>query len=200
MMALEKLDSEVGEYPKGFLEQFKNGAGEGGLRFMLTGPIQSETGVMGYHYNQGHWYNIVIDISLNDIGSTVHHELFHAIENKVAAVTGGSFYDGSWDHLNPVGFEYCGTYDYYDMDYSEQNRWTYMGDNGDEIFFVDTYSKTFPAEDRARIMEYVMSFDKAATAFMKGERMKAKLRVMSEKIRLGFNTEGWDNLPWERYL
>ena len=69
-----------------------------------------------------------------------------------------------------------------------------------EAWFVDIYSKSFPTEDRARIMEYAMGMYPGC-AYFESSHILQKLTVMSETIRRSFDTEGWpETLWWERPL
>lgn len=201
MQSLKCLDAALAIYPEGFCKQFRNNADECGLRFMLVGPIESQNGVVGFHYDNTQWYNIAIDIDLWDITSTLHHELWHATESKLCSVDSYGFNDGTWETLNPDGFSYIGTYSYDAWEYSTLDDWIYLMEPNDaDVYFIDYYSKTFPGEDRARIMEYIMTFDTDAVRLMQSPHIKAKLQVMADAVRRGFDDTGWDTAYWERYF
>ena len=72
----------------------------------------------------------------------------------------------------------------------------------DGLYFVDSYSLTFAKEDRARIMEYIMSsgYEYDAEQLMRCPAIRAKLRFMADAMRKGFDTSGWDSPRWERFL
>lgn len=200
--ALDSLDNMLSMYPDGFTKQFQNSVGEGGLRFMLSGPITSTYGVIAYANALGKWYNIVFDISMYSIESALHHELWHATESKLESVLGYElFCDGAWDALNPSGFYYNQSYEDWNNDY---NDYVYMFnlEPSDGLYFVDSYSLTFAKEDRACIMEYIMSsgYEYDAEQLMRCPAIRAKLRFMADAMRKGFDTSGWDSPRWERFL
>ncbi len=200
MVALGQIELALKKYPEGYTAGFRNSVGEGGLRYLLVGPIDSDNGTVGFCFSQGLWNNIAIDISLVDIEPTVHHEMWHAVENYLAGVEGGSFYSGVWDGLNPEWFGYYETYDYTDVDYEKQMELTYRTASPEDTYFIDAYAKTFASEDRARIMEYMMSFNYEAKELSECPHIMEKLRVMARILRLGFDTSGWETPRWEQYL
>ena len=95
--------------------------------------------------------------------------------------------------MNPAGFTY-------DLDYNaNQNR------SGDEYLqpdkrsFIDTYSMSFPKEDRARIMECAMC-DGNENLF-RSSTMQAKLRCLSRAIREAYGLKKTTEVfRWEQYL
>ena len=95
-----------------------------------------------------------------------------------------------WAALNPKGFQYCQSYtDVPDSYYYD----------GNEDYFIDIYSRTFPSEDRARVMEYAMIG--AEFCFDTYPGLVEKLRYYSECIRDGFDTTGWPEVTkWEEML
>ena len=93
------------------------------------------------------------DISFYELTGNLYHEIWHATENKIFNTTFSGFYDGSWEQCNPEGFEYRYEYNLSDPE-GNLWRWTFTGGDS-EYYFVDDYAKTYPKEDRARIMEYV---------------------------------------------
>ena len=189
--ALKALDQALALYPAGFLKQFQNGIGEGGLYFLLTGSIHGALSPVGKATLVRNRYEIAIDITAQDPASTVHHELWHAIEMKLSTER---FDDPRWQAANPAGFTYYG---HYDNGYQSLTQWTY-GKSGERCHFVDAYSRINSREDRARIMEAAMSAD--AQALLQSDALRAKLELMSQAIREQFSTDGWDIPHWERYL
>lgn len=189
--ALAVLDQALALYPKGFLEQFQNGIGEGGLYFCLTGRIQGSMNPVGKATKNGNRYELALDITSEGLDRTVHHELWHAIEMKVST---DSFDHPQWHAANPQGFLYYGRYD---SGYQHLTQWTYS-ESGDQCYFADAYSRINSREDRARLMEYVMATD--ASAMLRSTALREKLGMMSKIIRDHFDTAGWKTPYWERYL
>lgn len=190
--ALERLDEALGLYPAGMLKQLRNGAGEGGLVFCLTGSIKGELPTVGFAQLCRSSFELVLDITAKDLNKTIHHEIWHAIEMRLSTDT---FNTNQWNACNPSGFAYYGTYD---KDYLELTKWTYSDGNGANSYFVNPYARINGREDRASIMEEVMTG--AGGDLMKASALKKKLRIMSDAIRAGFDTSGWANVYWEQYL
>lgn len=190
--ALEQLDTACSRYPKTFLKQFQNGAREGGLYFCLTGQIEGELEPVGFARLNRDRYNLALDITDSGLSATIHHEIWHAIEMKLSTDT---FDTKQWSSCNPDGFAY---YERYREGYLDLTKWTYANGSGTGSYFVDSYSRINGREDRARIWENVMSTD--ATELMKASALQKKLSIMNDAIRRVFDTDGWSNVCWEKYL
>lgn len=190
--ALERLDAALALYPAGMLKQFRNGAGEGGLSFCLTGIIEGELPTAGFAQLCRSRYELVLDITANDLDKTIHHEIWHAIEMRLSTDT---FDTKQWSACNPSGFAYYGSYD---KGYLELTKWTFSNGNGENSYFVDSYARINGREDRARIMEEVMTG--SGEELLKASALKKKLQIMADAIRAGFNTDGWTDVYWEQYL
>ena len=98
-----------------------------------------------------------------------------------------------WDACNPDDFEYT-----YDHEADIWNSQTYYNNNG-SIYFVDNYSCTFPKEDRARLMEYVMWYPNEADTMLQHQPMREKLDILCDLIRSSFDLSDWNDFYWERY-
>ena len=135
---LAAMDRSFALYPEGFLAQFRNRAGEGGLCFLLVAHIDSDYGVVGCTYDSADWQYIALDVQVDyKREGTVCHEVWHATENEILSRDYTAFNWDDWNALNPAGFTYwndSGDYDRYDA------RWT-MFDNGEGVYFVDSYAK-----------------------------------------------------------
>lgn len=189
--ALSVLEQALSEYPEGFLSQFRNGIGEGGLYFCLTGRIKGALDPVGKATKNRNRYELAVDISSGELSKTIHHEIWHAIE---MAVSTDSFDHPRWQTANPPGFLYYGRYD---SGYQQLTQWTYA-QSGENCHFVDAYSCINAREDRARLLEYVMTED--ASSLLRSDALREKLEIMSKVIRENFNTDGWQTPRWERYL
>ena len=111
---------------------------------------------------------------------------------ETVVLTESSAYD-RWDNLNPDDFAY-------DNDYvSNQSRdgspWMKAG----KEYFIDTYSMSFPKEDRARLFEYAMIPGHAD--LFRSPNLQRKLQQLCTGIREAFGLEDYaEPLPWEQYL
>lgn len=194
---LAAMDRSFALYPEGFLAQFRNRAGEGGLCFLLVAHIDSDYGVVGCTYDSADWQYIALDVQADYMREgTVCHEIWHATENEILSRDYTAFNWDDWNALNPAGFTYwndSGDYDRYDA------RWT-MFDNGEGVYFVDSYAKLAAQEDRARIMEYFMVHEDEAGLLVQSDAIRQKLTWMCRTVRECFDTAGWGTPRWEKLL
>lgn len=196
--ALERLERSLAMYPAGFFEQFTNDMGEGGVRFLLVGAIESDFNVVDVTFEHGAWQNIVLDIRVTfDLEGTICHEIWHATENKIVQKTANAFDDARWSVMNPDGFSY-----YFDPSSAQPDplRWTFFGDGSEGVYFVDTYARVDAREDRARIMEYFMTHGTEARSLIQAPAIRAKLQYMCDAVRAAFDTTGWTQVRWENLL
>ena len=194
---LAAMDRSFALYPEGFLAQFRNRAGEGGLCFLLVAHIDSDYGVVGCTYDSADWQYIALDVQADYMREgTVCHEIWHATENEILSRDYTAFNWDDWNALNPAGFTYwndSGDYDRYDA------RWT-MFDNSEGVYFVDSYAKLAAQEDRARIMEYFMVHEDEAGLLIQSDAIRQKLTWMCRAVRECFDTAGWGTPRWEKLL
>lgn len=192
---LKLLETQLEIYPESMLKKLSKSSSNGRLTICLVRSI-SGTGDMGALAVTGgvqYWKggNAYLAMAMEDgCEQTFHHELFHAIDTYVLAET--KAYD-FWDSLNPKGFSY-------DRDYVKntfRNPEQYL--TGDDRAFVDTYSMSFPKEDRARIMEFAVQ--EGQEEVFASEAMQKKLRTLCRGIRSAFGLGGSSEVfRWERYL
>lgn len=202
---LNILEKALAKYPEGMLEQLGEQEYEGSkLHIYLAGGIVpiNEEGIdsIGIQNTLDNITFLVLDVnSFGDLENTIYHEIFHAIEKKMDYNESAFFDYEVWNDLNPEHFSY--DYDYqinkekFDCDYT-------VGDTEHEVYFIDTYSKSFPGEDRARIIEYAMlDVTDTRRRNIESPRLQAKLKYICEQIRKGFNTTGWpEKTSWEEAL
>lgn len=202
--ALDILEKALGKYPKGMLAQLETDENTR-LKIYLANDILpvDELAIdtsIGIQNTMNGITFLVLDInSWADLENTVYHEIFHAIEIYLNMDDTAFFDYEVWDKLNPEGFEY-------DNDYhanEENQNWDYVAGEADkDAYFIDVYAKSYPHEDRARIMEYAMMDDTdTRKSNVRYDGIKAKLRYISEQIRKGFDTNGWPEVTvWEEVL
>ena len=196
--ALKRLDEVLKMYPADFFGQFKNEGGERGLLVLLVEDISGDLNAIGVSYTMGQWYPVAVDITSGQVKSTYAHEFWHATENRIGDLDESALDLAAWEDLNPAGFRYPGDAR---EGYWEDTQYTYFYGNPDEeVYFVDPYGKTNAKEDRARLMEYIMCADWEAEQMMKHPVPKAKLQILSDAIREAFDTEGWEDVRWERFF
>ncbi len=210
--ALEQMESVLSTYPEGFFREFTK---DGYMRYFyvsLTGAISRKSedqgipDVVGYANAEPDRQIICMDTKYNVIG-TFYHEVSHAIDSRIAQMENeeglSCLSEEEWNSMNPPGFTYH--YSYLDDDGSpteltDNGRYTFDYENRDsDCYFVDRYSKTFPTEDRARIIEYASTgYD---WMFENSEHLAAKLKWYSELIRRYWDCSGWmEKTPWEKAI
>lgn len=196
--ALKNLQKVLALYPVDFFSQFQNEAGERGLLVLLVEGFTDNRNVIGLCYEMGEWNCVAVDITSGTTYSTFAHEIWHATENKIKSVNTDVLSNEKWDVYNPSGYVYSydGSADYVN---DVENTFFYEH-NKAEIYFVDAYGKTNPYEDRARIMEYIMTSDRYAREMAEVPALRMKLKAMSDAIRTAFDTENWEKPYWERFF
>ena len=196
--ALKNLRKVLGLYPADFFSQFRNEAGERGLLVLLVENFTDNRNVIGLCYEMGEWYPVAVDITCGRTYETFAHEIWHATENKIKSVNTDVLSNEKWDTCNPSGYVY--SFDTSaDYVYNVENTYFYEH-NKAEVYFVDAYGKTNPYEDRARIMEYIMTSDSYARDMAQAPALRLKLKIMSDAIRAVFDTEQWSKPHWERFF
>ena len=145
---------------------------------------------------------IVVDFNYFDIArSTIHHEFGHCIDDML--VYNGGIDEKVWDTYNPVsvtgGSLYTDTYDMFGNYGDEIYAYGTNGEDYENSYFVDTYSMTYPSEDRARIWDNIMS-DEGYVDWSRTPHLTAKLNYYAECIRQNFDSTGWNEVRWEKYM
>lgn len=120
----------------------------------------------------------------------LYHELFHVMETHIL---NESIAFDQWNALNPSGFEY--DYDY--QTNAQRDAGVYL--RGENQAFIDTYSMSFPKEDRARIMEYAML--PGNQELFRSEILQKKLLTLCQGIREAYGLKKSEEVfVWEQYL
>ena len=197
---LDALEAALSDYPEGFFRQFRPEGGEPGICFMPVGFIDSddELSVAAFECAFGTQEYIAFDCTLYGLTGNLYHEIWHAMENKINRSDFDGFYLDDWDSCNPTENAYLYSYDLYSTD-EDLYEWTYFG-GAEEVYFVDDYARTFPHEDRARIMEYIMGEDGTAQELLEYPAIRQKFQLMCDGISAAFDTSGWDTPRWERFF
>jgi len=190
---LELLDRNLSRYPDGFirtLAQCFDGLSICIVR-SLTGTAESGSldTADGIQFMYGYRAYIAL-AAPNNTEYALYHEMCHLIDTMVLNESGA--YD-RWDELNPKGFAY--DYDYIANQSREGSTYLLDGNRA----FIDTYSMSFPKEDRARIMEYAMT--EGNEHYFQSTTMQAKLKLLCEGIREAFGLrKSPETFLWEQYL
>ena len=219
-LALDALESALSEYPPGFFGILSGGEA-GRVVVELCGTIRAAGGDSLDHPSAltcsiGEIRLLAFDVAyLDEIRYSVFHEIAHMIDDRLeseAAMEDDPFWsEEKWNRLNPDGFSYyyayndensepydlTGSVEYteQDMDYREKKKTA-------KVYFIDTYSKTFPTEDRAVLMGTLLS-DGTKDELLKCPHILEKLEYYSEAIRQYFDPDGtlWpEPTKWEQRI
>lgn len=210
LRAVRSVSETLDIYPDGMIPEMYTGEVRS-IDLYLSGSLYSITSAgidsaIGLTFTSGSTRVIVADISysLEELDTTMVHELMHIMDDKLEAAEAetGIPYISAWEDLLPDGITYY--YSYNDKYGNIISNITYTMAEGidSRIWFVDAYSKTFPTEDRARVMEYLMRgyFDDDPDA-IRGEHLLMKARYLCVIIRECFTCiDDDDVLPWETIL
>lgn len=192
--ALEQLEKAMSVFPEGFLETAAGVSDSKKIHIALVRGLKSKnTGVPDGVAAQQYWVDGDAWMALS-VGENVeqlfYHQLAHVLDTFVYSKNVA--YD-EWVKLNPSDFSYDLSY----WDYAQREDSSYL--SGKERAFIDSYSMTYPKEDRARIFDCALAEGNAE--LFASETMQSKLRQLCVGIRNAF---GWKkderSFPWEQYL
>lgn len=196
-LALNALERVLSAYPEGFLAQLRFGHVRG-IEISLTGGLTNANETLGdYSYaaftqQVDDKYIMVMDVfQTND--ANFYHEFSHIIDSRLAQdayyCSDTLFSEETWISLSPEDGGYTYTY----------AEWPEIYGNGLDEYYIDNYSRTYPTEDRARVMEYaMMDWD---WSFKTYPHIREKLDYYARCIRDSFDTTGWPEItPWEKPL
>ncbi|MBQ4600815.1 MAG: hypothetical protein IJB17_04220 [Oscillospiraceae bacterium] len=188
---LKTLESAMERFPEDFFRTMAQVSSDQMLHISLVRSITHngdghDVGGLRY-WIEGREY---IALAIYDgMEQNFYHEICHALDSYVLA--NSSILD-AWEKQNPKDFAYDRNY----TDYLQRESHAYL--QGDDRAFVDSYSMSYPMEDRARFFEYAMMAGQE-TLFAP-DAMQAKLALLCEAIRDAF---GWKEdlrvFPWEQY-
>lgn len=205
--ALETIESSLDMLPAGFIQELTSFGDLTNLHILLAGQLiqGSSTGTSNpvafavSDYTQKAKV-LVLNIEDENLKRTIIHELMHYVEDQILYAKahfdrGNGLLD--WGKLNPVSFSYNFSYvDSNGNDYSN-SEYTYGYVSPDNTYFVDTYSKTFPWEDRARILEYLICGDAASAEYFRIYNINVKANYLVDSIKSVFSTwQNVDEMDW----
>ena len=184
------LTHTLTQFQPDFLAQVAAASQDGRIHIALvqsiTGSVEMDTPVncsTAQFWNKDGNACIVLTIG-DQLEESFYHSLTHIMDIQIRNSTNAL--DG-WEAWNPPGF----TYDYsYNLNQTREE-----GSQPDA--FLDTFSMSFPMEDRACFFQYAMKAD-CADIFQSKVRQE-KLAVLCAAIREAFDLPDAP-LPWEQHL
>lgn len=175
LRALDEIDQSLTKFNTEFFDSLKDKKHKG-LMIYLSSEIKGNPKVdttpnaSGYTLYENDQHEIVLDVNQTGIYATTCHELMHIMD----AVIPTDF--TNWFKLNPKGY----VYEYsYRGDAPVKN--TMYEDDKSKVYFVDTYAKSYPVEDRARIFENICSKDET-TYLLEYPHLKEKALLIQKEI------------------
>lgn len=157
--ALDRIDAALSVYPDGFIEELQQ-KWITSINFYLAGTLTSEDSETyletagGVASGNAGYQMIALNIETASI-ETILHEMSHVIDNRLSDM--GVLYEleEQWAACNPEGFDYYYNYMEYGGDVENTSSsgayWSSM--DYDSVYFYTEYSKTYPTEDRATLIE-----------------------------------------------
>ncbi len=178
--ALEQLELAMGAFPDGMCAEMTEDYALG-FNVYLCGSFKpkneeniSDAGAF-FTFDNG-YYNVAMNIMQDNTEANLIHEMAHAIDDYFGFCGAAEQLEEDWQKCNPEGFEYLDSY----FDYEEEFEYTYYDDfeTINEVYFCDTYSKTFPGEDRSRVMEYFGSTCFEGDTILESDSLRKKARLL----------------------
>lgn len=178
--ALDELEKAMEAFPDGMCEEM---AADYALGFnvYLCGKFSpankeniSDAGAF-FTFDNG-YYNLAMDINLDNLESNLIHEMTHAIDEYFVYCGAYEQLEEDWKACNPEGFTYLESYFGYEGEY----EYTFYDDFDDinEVYFVDEYAKTFPTEDRSRVFENFGSEYNEGVWLLESQPLRRKARLL----------------------
>ena len=206
--SLSVLENVLSLYPDSYFTQLKGGYYRN-IAFYLTGPLHpldvtsniSNAGAFATESNGT--MQLAFDLYDDLSPDTVIHELTHAADYRFAGE--GLLNEDEWNSMNPEGFSYYFSYinesgESYETAGSPENT-AVSGCPADEVWFIDPYSKTYPMEDRARLMETLLSGRTPYSGCFRGLHVQEKLSFYFRFLRETLDDGSWPALTsWEEAL
>lgn len=197
---LNIVEKALKAYPDGFFKQLTGTRGM--LKICLvdalypdgSDSLSTTTGL--YNYDDSSQMIVLSLSAMDEIEDLFYHEMSHAIDMKLYDTQYQWYTEPVWDAINPDGFCYDNSY----VDNASDVDGLYVWGYGEEAYFIDSYSKSFATEDRARLMEYAIGKYPETNCF-ESKYLLEKLEHRAGIIRSCFDTTGWPEVTsWERPL
>lgn len=184
---LEALDAALSRYHETLLKGINSVSGNGKVTISLVRDIDGTRSVAQYW--SGKNACIVLELGAG-LQGRLDNGMYHVMDTFLFNNTSDL---DQWDECNPKGFRY----DLNETDYLNRQDDDLL--TGDKRAFVDSFSMSYPVEDRAAIFQCAMSSDGAEV--FSSKTMQQKLETLCIAIR---NACGWKKSEevflWEMHL
>lgn len=203
-LSVKQVSELLALYPEGMLREAYEDTHRG-LLIYLCGAIYGKTGSSlsqagGVTTELDGYIVVAVDVH-NGLAYDIPHELSHVFDRRINYISGKTQKDwmAVWEQATPVKNAYLNSYD----NYGENTRYTAWNESKDKnVWFVDGYARTFPTEDRARIMENL--FNPASDGLaevLRFDNLQTKAKLYCYILRECFASCDTDTvLYWETHL
>lgn len=206
--SLSVLENVLSLYPDTYFTQLKGGYYRN-IAVYLTGalhPLDASSNISNasaFATESGGTMQLAFDLGDDLSPDTVIHELTHAADYRFAGEE--LLNEDEWNSMNPEGFSYYYSYinekgESYETAGSLENT-AVSGCPADDVWFIDPYSKTYPMEDRARLMETLLSGRTPYSGCFQGRHIQEKLSFYFRFLRETLDDGSWPSrTSWEDAL
>ena len=206
--SLSVLSNVLSLYPEGFFADLKGNYYRDVVLY-LTGaltPLNAGTNISNagaFATESNGLMQVAFDLYGDLDPSIVIHELTHAADYRFLGE--GLLDEDAWNAMNPEGFSYY--YSYIDASgesYETSGSTEYTAASGcpaGNVYFIDPYSKTYPMEDRALLMESLLDGSSPYAYCLGGKHVQEKLSRYFRFIRDTLDSGSWPaSTAWEDAL
>ncbi len=202
--AVRTVSEILARYPEGMLRE-AYAETHRGLQIYLCGTIYGTSGdslsqAGGITTDNDGYIMVAVDVGSN-LEYDLPHELSHVFDRRITHVSSTAERNWMvlWETATPIENVYAYSYDNY-YDYTRYTAWNESDES--KVWFVDSYARTFPTEDRARIMEHLFNSGEDGLAeVLQFENLQAKARLYCYILRNCFESCDTDEaLYWETHL
>ena len=206
--SLDVLQNTLSLYPEGFFADLK-GNYYREIVLYLTGPLtplnagSNISNASAFSTESNGLMQLAFDLYDDPDPPTVIHELTHAMDYRFLGE--GLLDEERWNAMNPDGFEYYYAYidasgESYEISGSADHT-AAGGYPADDVYFIEPYSKTYPMEDRALLMENLLAGASPYAYSFSGRHVQEKLSCYFRFIRNTIGNERWpSSTAWEDAL
>ncbi len=199
--AVKTVAGILDRYPEGMLREAWD-IGYDGLKIYLCGSIYGVYAggldtAGGVTSETDDYIVIAVDIN-NPIESVLPHELSHVFDRRINYIWQEMDWMAVWESIHPFDDAYIYSYDncYEYIEYTPDGE-----EDPDDVWFVDSYSRTYPTEDRAGIMEVLWNSGKSPDPYLEYEHILEKARLYCYILRQCFPSCNKSEGPfWEQFL
>ncbi len=211
---LKKLDAFLAALPPQLLRASLS-TDYNGLGFYLSGPILPRgtdgiSSAAGLSSDHGQERYIIFDAFDDSVPATLAHEFMHLLEDKLEEADNVSGQDllGGFVRLSPRNYDDGGyNYGYHTAEGFQLSdtafTWEDMDDakHPQDVWYIDSYSRSFPLEDRARIFEKLFTAGDSLPEYFKSPHLMAKAKYLCALIREAFPELASGPSPvWEKHI